>query len=123
MNASTSILLDARAEALFASNVQPSDRPDPAQIHAAIVASIRAHGSRGCAALVAQEFGDHPETAVNRMIWARATVTQLGTRPLFQTSADFRPTPQRQRDHAGIHDQGCRADPLDQLLNRIDEAA
>lgn len=59
MNASTSILLDARAGALFASNVQPSDRPDPAQIHAAIVASIRAHGSRGCAALVAQEFGDH----------------------------------------------------------------
>ncbi len=28
-------------------------------------------GSDGCAAIVAQEFGDHPETAVRRMRWVR----------------------------------------------------
>jgi hypothetical protein len=31
-------------------------------------------GIQGCAARVAQAYGDHPETAVLRMRWARATV-------------------------------------------------
>ena len=31
-------------------------------------------GDVGCAAKVAQEFGEHPETAVTRMRWARAEV-------------------------------------------------
>jgi hypothetical protein len=32
---------------------------------------------RGCAAQVAGEFGDHPETAVTRMAWAIATVGEV----------------------------------------------
>jgi hypothetical protein len=32
---------------------------------------VRAFGRRGCAERVAQEFGDHPETAGPRMRWAR----------------------------------------------------
>ena len=31
-------------------------------------------GVRGCAARVAGEFGDHPDTAVARMSWALATI-------------------------------------------------
>jgi hypothetical protein len=30
---------------------------------------ILRHGSDGCAAGVAEEFGDHPEVAVRRMAW------------------------------------------------------
>ena len=64
----------ARADALFASALQISDRPSPMQVKQAIDAATRALGDMGCAALVAQEFGEHPETAVTRMRWARAEV-------------------------------------------------
>jgi hypothetical protein len=73
----------ARADALFASALQRSDRPSAEQVREAIAAAIRAYGARGCAARVAQAYGEHPETAVTRMRWARATVTGTftGTRP------------------------------------------
>src|SRR6478672_12553452 len=64
----------ARADALFASPLQRSDAPSPAQVHQAIAAAVAAFGIRGCAARVAQAYGDHPETAVLRMRWARAAV-------------------------------------------------
>jgi hypothetical protein len=60
-----------QADALFASAVQRCDEPDSDQVRQAIASAIRAFGSRGCAERVAQEFGDHPETAVVRMRWAR----------------------------------------------------
>lgn len=66
-----------RAEALFASVLQHSDRPSPGQVRKAVAAAIRAYGGRGCAELVAQEFGDHPETAVARMRWARGVVGEV----------------------------------------------
>jgi hypothetical protein len=43
-------------------------------VHQAIAAAVAAFGIRGCAARVAQAYGEHPETAVLRMRWARATV-------------------------------------------------
>ncbi len=66
-----------RCEALFASTVQSSEYPSGRALQDAITATIRRLGSRGCAAQVAQEFGDHPETAVVRMRWARAQVARL----------------------------------------------
>lgn len=66
-----------RADALFASALQRSDEPGAAQVDQAIAAAVRAYGYRGCAARVAQAYGDHPETAVVRMRWARATVTRV----------------------------------------------
>lgn len=63
-----------RAGALFASVLQRSDRPSPGQVRKTIASVVRAHGSQGCAELAAQEFGDHPETAAERMCWARAVV-------------------------------------------------
>ena len=63
------------AEALFTSPLQPSECPTAVDIRAAIRRSLRAHhGARGCAAAVAVEFGEHPETAVARMRWALAQV-------------------------------------------------
>ncbi len=41
----------------------------------------------------------------------------------FQTSIEFRPTLQRQRDHAAKHNQTHRADLFDRLLTRVDGAA
>jgi hypothetical protein len=72
----------ARADALFASTLQRSDDPSAAQIRQAILMAIRAAGARGCAAQVAQAYGEHPETAMPRMRWARAEVTRAfgGTR-------------------------------------------
>ena len=64
-----------RADALFASALQRSDEPGAAQVDQAIAAAVRAYGTCGCAARVAQAYGDHPESAAARMRWARATVT------------------------------------------------
>lgn len=60
---------DAWCEALFASGLQPSDTPDAETITTAITGALRQFGIRGCAGRMAQEFGDHPEAAANRMRW------------------------------------------------------
>jgi hypothetical protein len=65
----------ARADALFVSALQRSEEPSAAQVQQAIAAAIREFGARGCAALVAQAYGEHPETAAPRMRWARAVAT------------------------------------------------
>ena len=66
----------AWAEALFVSMLQCSDRPSTGQARQAIAAAIHAYSGRGCAERVAQEFGDHPETAVVRMRWALAVASE-----------------------------------------------
>ncbi len=63
-----------RVSALFASTLQRGDHPGPAQIRRAVAAATRALAGPGCVAAVAQEYGEHPETAVARMRWARAAV-------------------------------------------------
>jgi hypothetical protein len=70
-----------RADALFVSDLQRSDEPSAGQVRQAVAAAIHAFGSGGCAERVAQEFGDHPETAVARMRWARQLAGQAFTRP------------------------------------------
>ena len=89
----------ARADALFASALQRSDEPSAAQVQQAIAAAVAAFGIRGCAARVAQAYGEHPETAVLRMRWARAAVAGAfggagpelarapGARPLHRSGA------------------------------------
>ena len=69
-----------RAEALFVSTLQPSGSPSPGQVRRAVATTLRRLGIRGCAAQVAGEFGDHPDTAVARMSWALATVHARSTR-------------------------------------------
>jgi hypothetical protein len=62
--------------------LQSSQRPSARLLQDAITVTVRRLGSRGCAAAVAQEFGDHPETAVLRMRWARDQVRLLLTAPV-----------------------------------------
>ena len=60
-----------RADALFVSALQRSEQPSAGQVRQAVASAVRAFGPPGCAGRVAQEFGDHPETAAARMRWAR----------------------------------------------------
>jgi hypothetical protein len=59
-----------RADALFVSALQRGDHPGAEDVRLAVAAAVEAFGQRGCAGREAQEFGDHPETAVIRMRWA-----------------------------------------------------
>jgi len=62
---------DARCEALFASALQRSDAPSAESVAAAISHAVRRLGIRGCVNRMAQEFGDHPQAAAERMRWVR----------------------------------------------------
>jgi nitrogenase molybdenum-iron protein alpha/beta subunit len=70
-----SIVKDLAAEALFVSDLQPSDCPSRRAVERAVTAMLLLHGSEGCAAGVATEFGDHPESAVRRMSWVHTELT------------------------------------------------
>jgi len=68
----------ARAEILAVSHASATETLDRAGANAAIGSTIRRHGGvAGCLATLAQEFGEHPETAAPRMRWARQTVAAL----------------------------------------------
>ena len=76
-----------RAEALFVSTLQSSELPAAEQVRRAVATTLRQRGIRGCAAQVAGEFGDHPDTALPRMRWALTTIrsvypARLTRRPL-----------------------------------------
>ena len=74
-------IIDAEAaDALFVSALQCSQAPRTDQVWQAVDAAVLALGHRGCAGRVAQEFGDHPETAAARMRWARETLAGLALR-------------------------------------------
>jgi hypothetical protein len=70
-----------RADALFVSALQRGDHPSAKEVRQAVAAVIGALGQGGCAGRVAQEFGDHPETAVTRMRWARQVAGQAFSEP------------------------------------------
>lgn len=69
-----STVQELAAEALFVSDLQPSECPSRRAVEDAVTAMILRYGSDGCAATVAAEFGDHPETAVRRMSWVRTEI-------------------------------------------------
>jgi hypothetical protein len=73
---STIPAFEADVDALFVSALQRSDELSAGQVRRAVAAAVGAFGYSGCAERVAQEFGDHPETAVARMRWARAVAGQ-----------------------------------------------
>jgi hypothetical protein len=68
------VLDDIRSEALFASNLQRSQRPTPELIREAVTTTVTSLGEARCAELVAEEFGEHPDCAIGRMLWARSAV-------------------------------------------------
>ncbi|MCY1142258.1 hypothetical protein OWR29_30045 [Actinoplanes sp. Pm04-4] len=72
-----SIVKDLAAEALFVSDLQPSQCPTHEAVEQAVTTMILQYGSDGCAAGVALEFGDHPDTAVARMHWVHTELTEV----------------------------------------------
>ena len=81
-----STMQDLAAEALFVSHLQPSQCPSRETVEETVTAMILRHGSEGCAASVAEEFGDHPEAAVRRMSWVR---TELRASAVLQRAPHF----------------------------------
>jgi hypothetical protein len=81
----------ARCEALFSSGLQESDAPTAASVAAAISAATGRPGVGGCVRLMAQEFGDHPEAARDRMRWARLVASELFAAPAAGSAADAQP--------------------------------
>ena len=71
----------ARSAALFASALQPSDTPAPGLIATAISSALQRFGPRGCTERMAQEFGDHPDAAAQRMRWARQLTAKHAAPP------------------------------------------
>ena len=68
----SSAVQDRAAEALFVSDMQPSECPSQRAVEETVTAMLLCYGNDGCAGDVAAEFGDHPEAAVRRMSWARS---------------------------------------------------
>jgi hypothetical protein len=66
--------IETRAAALFAGDLQPSQLPDPTQVRQAVTEVLRRRGRGWCVGRLAEEFGEHPETAAPRMTWAVRTV-------------------------------------------------
>ena len=78
---------DAQCAALFASGLQRSDGPNGDAAAEAASRAVRQFGVRGCVGLMAQEFGDHPEAAIDRMRWVRQLVRDLPASPASQARA------------------------------------
>jgi hypothetical protein len=57
-----------RCEALFASGLQRSDALTADTLTEVISRTVQQHGIGGCAGMMAQEFGDHPEAAAERRL-------------------------------------------------------
>jgi len=78
-----------RRAALFASELQRSDAPTAAMAAQAITATVRRLGIEGCLSRMAQEFGDPPDTAAERMRWISQLTTQMPFWPPTPTSAGY----------------------------------
>ena len=102
-----------QADALFVSGLQRCDEPSASQVRQAVAESIRAFGYSGCAGRVAQEFGDHPETAVARMRWARAVAGEA--------FAETAPEPGPRTDAVGLLVVGPRM-PAEQASGSLGAA-
>jgi hypothetical protein len=86
---------DARCEALFASGLQRSDAPTAEAVAQAISRTVRQLGTRGCASQMAQEFGDHPEAALDRMRWVRQLIGEISASPAPRQARHGGPAPGR----------------------------
>jgi predicted ester cyclase len=69
---------DALYEALFVCELQQSDNPTTSMVAEAITRTTQRFGTDGCAGQMAQEFGDHPDAARDRMRWVRQLAARAG---------------------------------------------
>ncbi|MEU7908027.1 hypothetical protein [Actinoplanes sp. NPDC049118] len=102
---SVDIIMAARAEALFTSDLPTGSRPDPADTERAIRDAVHTYGGiRGCAAQMAYGYGDNPEAAAHRMRWARSVVAANYPRR--------RPTPSLGSRRSGSGSYAVRRPPV-----------
>ena len=66
-----------RCEALFASGLQRSDTLSASALTEVISRTVQQFGIGGCISRMAQEFGDHPEAAAERMRWIRLLANEV----------------------------------------------
>jgi hypothetical protein len=71
----------ARCAVLFVSALQRSDAPTPDLVAETIERTVRQFGADGCVRRMAQEYGDHPERAAERMRWVRQLVVHVPASP------------------------------------------
>ena len=67
---------DAWCEGLFASKLQPSDAPTAEMVAEAVSHTMQQFSTHDCASQMAQESGDHPDAAAERMRWVRQLAAQ-----------------------------------------------
>ena len=72
----TTTQFTAPRPALFASGLQQSANPSRDMVADAIRRAVRQFGARGCEDRMAQEYGDHPEAAAERMRWVCRLLVQ-----------------------------------------------
>ena len=77
---------EAVCEALFASPLQPSDTLTAETVAHAIGSTVRRLGAAGCSSHVAEETGNHPEEAAQRMRWIRQVTSDLCGCSYFPTA-------------------------------------
>jgi hypothetical protein len=77
----------ARRAALFASGLQRSDAPTAAMAAEAFTATVRRFGIHGCVSRMAQEFGDHPDAAAERMRWICQLADEMPAWPQMPAGA------------------------------------
>jgi hypothetical protein len=77
----------ARRAALFASGLQRSDAPTAAMAADAITATVRRFGVPGCVSRMAEEFGDHPDAATERMRWICQLAAEMPAWPRMPAGA------------------------------------
>jgi hypothetical protein len=71
----------ARCAVLFVSALQRSDVPTAGLVAEMIERTVRQFGADGCVCRMAQEYGDHPERAAERMRWVRQLIMQPPASP------------------------------------------
>ena len=72
-------------DVLFASPLQPSERPTAEAVAEAIGSTVLRLGVPGCTSHTAEEFGDHQQEAAERMRWVRQLVSDLCCRLYLPT--------------------------------------
>ena len=95
---------DGLYEALFVSELQQSDNPTTNMVAEAISRTMQRFGTDGCAGQMAQEFGDHPDGASERMRWVRQLAVRAGL-------TDSPPTMTLRRDGWRHERDVCRYEP------------
>lgn len=61
-----------------------SPQPSRRQVRRTIATALGVYGPHGCAARVAQAYGEYPETAASRMRWARIAAADAYGAPRSQ---------------------------------------